>query len=304
MDSDGLEVYGPLRTIRQTHRFAAFEGKRDGKPVFIKQAVDPKFRERLLTEATGLVAMKEIDPLETLYRVPAVVELTSEYIVTEWASGYPMGEDFSAGKGEAIDAHLPYLAQLYAFIDQRSSGNTGVTRFNQPGKQSNVNKALEALEKLDFRAHIDGPLIEQTVQYITRVLPKTETRFTNGDLQPGNLMIDGKGVPILVDCETCSWLWPRHYNIVNFICNYGSRYPTLARNFRDMFREYCEQSGVTTEESIDAFNVSAAARCLQIVQEQLTVYDDLNEKKSLDPSLKLYIEKMMGNIAAGEIFLK
>ena len=273
--------------------------------MFIKQAVDPKLRERLLTEATGLVAMREIDPLEMHYRVPGVIELTSEYIVTEWASGRPMEEDFAAGKGEAIRAHLPYLAQLYAYMDQRSSGSTGITRFNQPGKQSNIDKALEALEKLDFRAHVDGHLVEQMVKYVKRVLPGTVTCFTNGDLQPGNLMIDGTGVPTVIDCETCSWLWPRHYNIVNFICNYGSRYPTLAHDLRDMFTEYCEHVGVVAEESIDAFNVSAAMRSLQIVQEQLTIYEgDLTEKKTLDPAVRTYVEKIMSNIAAGELFIQ
>lgn len=298
-----MEKYGPLREIRATHRFLAFEGQLDNRKVFIKQAVDTRLRERLLAEAAGLMAMSEIDPLETQYQVPGLIELNPEYIVTEWASGYPMEEDFTQNRQAAIAAHLPYLAALYSFIDQRSGDGHGMTRFNRPGKKANVKVALDALHELDFERHIDKSLVEQTAVYITRVLPETATRYTNGDLQPGNLLIDGEGVPTVVDCETCSWLWPRHYNIVNFVFNYAAKYPALAHNLRDMFREYCEHIGVVAEESIDAFNVSAAARCLQMVQEQLTAYgSETTTEKTLDPAVRAYVEATMGRITSGKLF--
>jgi hypothetical protein len=295
--------YKPVRVIRSNHRFATFEGRINGQKVFIKRVVDPKLQERLLIEATGLVNMKQIDSRKSLYKVPKVIEITLKYIVTEWVNGHPMEDAFVSTNTKAVEMHLSYLVDLYTFIDQRSSGGVGITRFNQPDKVPSVEKVMKALDKLDFREQVDSYLIEKMVEYVTTTIPETETRFTNGDLQPGNLIVDDH-LPTVVDCEACSWLWPRHYNVVNFVFNYGAKYPDMSDKLKSMFYEYCSRLDINPEQSVRAFNISAAMRCLQIVEEQLTVHDvEVVDKKELTQEMRSYVEKVMSRIANNQLFV-
>ena len=297
MKEGRISRYGLLKEVRTNHRFATFQGVLDGGRVFIKQAVNPALQERLLLDAVGHITMRELDRLESVYRVPAIIEVSSDFIVTQWADGAPMQEDFRRGNERVMTNHLAYLLKVYLFIDQRSSGVKGVTRFNLPDEESGITRILDALKKRELHAAISTELVEQTTSYVNKKVNTLETRFTNGDLQPGNILVVSGSMPTLVDCETCSWLWPRHYNIVNFLVNYGIQHPWLMSEFEGMFSEYCRQLEIIPEKTLDAFNVSAAMRCLQMIEENFSDHGGISSQT------RAYIETIMERIVSDKLFI-
>jgi hypothetical protein len=300
-----LDTFSPLTEIGTTRRFATFKGTYENQPVFIKTAVDPTLKGDLVLEAVGLTNMKELDNFETLYKVPSIIAVSPDYIMTEWALGRPMKDDFESGNMEMVDTWLSYLVDLYVFIDGKSNGTLGATRFNRPDRKSNVEQALDNLESLNFRDYMDSVMIDRMAAYIPTIIPTTETRFTNGDLQPSNLLVSEEGVPTVVDCESCSWLWPRHYNIVNFIFNYGARYPEMIKKFKDMLHQYCMKLEIDPYASKDAFNISAAMRCLQMVEERLAAQSySQGQNNQFTPRIRTYIESSMARIATGNLFVE
>ena len=100
---------------------------------------------------------------------------------------------------DKIKQHLEYLTNLYAFIDSQESTGIGITRFNQLNQETGVERISKKLKEFTYSQGIDWELVAKISAYITRVLPKTETRFTHGDLQPGNIMLTDNGQTYLID---------------------------------------------------------------------------------------------------------
>lgn len=300
-----LSQYEPLTEIRTNLRFATYRGELEGEPVFIKVAASEKTRENLTAEAAGLMNMGELDPGARFYKTPHVIESTRDYIVTNWADGEPMGKDFHEGNQRVVE-HLGYLADLFAFVDSRTNGGSGINRFNRPGKKHGVDDILERLESVNYARHIDAGTMRAIAAYARGTADGVETRFTNGDLQPGNLLIDNSGKVTAVDCESCSWLWPRHYNIVNLIFNYGSSKDWLRPKFAGFFDDYCQKAAASVnQETIDTCNLSAAMRCLQIVYENLgNVLDEKPSGVRLTPRFKNYVETTAQRILSGQLFFE
>jgi aminoglycoside phosphotransferase (APT) family kinase protein len=205
--------YQPLREIRTNQRFSTFEGLLENKKIFVKIAIDAKLKERLSIEANGLKGMKQLDPNEALYHVPNVIELTNDYIATEWAEGKPMVNDFEGGDIAKIELDLKYLVRLYTHIDQVGNNKVDI----RDSIQKAVDKSLKNLDALKYQEYIDAELVKALVQYIRTHADAIEARTTHGDLQPGNVMVSDDNKPTIVDCETYRDSWPRHYNIVNFV---------------------------------------------------------------------------------------
>lgn len=280
------------KEIRTNHRFSTFEGLSDkGERVFIKTAVDPKLRERLDAEARGLEEFLSLDPNQTLFRVPRLIDLTGDRIVTTWAEGTPMAKDFEGHDETKIEQDVQYLTRLYAFVDQ----NTQVrSRMGDMGDRL-TDKHMTNLRKLQYDKHVDAILVTRIAEYIRAISPSTETRATNGDLQPGNILVADNAVPTLIDFETYRDSWPRHYNIVNFIFNYGANYPKLSGKFRDMLVEYEQATNVSPGDDIASFNISAAIRSLQMIEERIP-------GGAMSLEVKNYIETSMRNILSGRLF--
>jgi len=285
------DSYQPLTEIRTNKRFSTFEGRRNGERVFIKYPVSDELKGRLVDEAAGLQAMRQLDPNESLYRVPSVIELTDTYIVTEWAEGKLMEEDFKVFNTEAIERHLEYLIRLYAFVDQAAaSGVASVEATN-----TTIDKTLARLSSLNFESYVDEKLVQQIAEYIRTQTPHIETKATNGDLQPGNIFVSEGAPPTVVDCESYRDIWPRHYNIINFVFNYGAAYPGLQSALRVMLESYAEKAGVVLKDSTDTFNISAATRTLQMLEERLS-------GEGLSDDAKRYITNAIRNILEGHLF--
>lgn len=284
--------YGSLKEVRINDRFATYSATVEKERVFIKVAVKAELRERLRAEAAGLMAMRELDLGQKFYRVPRVIDLTETYIVTEWATGHTMQSQ----------SHYSYLQKLYAMIDSRSKGETGITRYNQPHERSGVDIFLERMDKVDYTHYFDSKLVKSTADFIRTTLPVTETRFTNGDLQPGNLLVDDSTI-WLIDCETASWLWPRHYNIVNFMFNTASQNDMTIPALHKLFEGYCIDIGLNGIEHIPAFNVSAALRCFGQIIEHLSNQEINTHQPIISPSNQKYIQESMEKIVAGKLFL-
>lgn len=253
--------FGHLQRITNNHRFITYRGTHDSMPVFIKVAAEPRLRERFEIEAEGIRMLARMDPDSKLYRVPQLVELNSEYIATEWMDGVPMSAAFENGDTKRVRADIAYLVELFAFFDT-FPGAAGVTRFNQPGMQSGAGQAIEKLQDLHAEHVIDMELAQKVASYIESVAPATETRYQHGDLQPGNILATDNSVSTIVDFETCSPLWPRHYNIVNFVFNYQLKYSEYEDEIAQSFWTYCNKTKVNPADNVDAFNISAAMRGL------------------------------------------
>lgn len=285
------DKYQPSKEIRTNHRFSTFEGLFGDKKVFIKFAADPELKERLPLEANGLRAMRQLDPNEMLYHVPSVIELTDDYIATEWAEGTPMADDFKEKDSVKVEHDLSYLIRLYSFIDQ--TANTGVKMGDIANKA--VDKHLSNLKAFEYDKYIDEKLVDKLAEYIRANAELIETRTTNGDLQPGNIMVADGTKPTVIDCETYRDSWPRHYNIVNFVFNYGADYPELSDKLRNMLVEYGQVISVNPSDDVVSFNVSAAIRSLQIIEERLS-------DGNFNLGIKNYVETSMRNILGGRLF--
>ncbi len=280
------------REIRSNDRFAAFEGHIDGRQVFIKFAVAPETRKRLTAEAAGLDAMRALDPSESMYRVPHVIELTDTYVATEWAEGRPMKEDFDHLDLHTIESDIDYLVKLYTFIDRATTSTSDHSKINEQA----VEKHEAVLQRLHYEEFIDATLAVQTADYIRAQIPSIETRPTNGDLQPGNLMVSSGATPTVVDCESYATSWPRHYSIVNFVFNYAIEHPSTANTVHAAITRYCDILNIDPQRNVDAFNVSAAIRSLQIVEERLS-------GGTIAPDVKQYVEHAMQNIINHRLFI-
>ena len=285
------DKYQPLKEIQTNHRFSTFEGLLENKKVFIKFAVDPELKERLSIEANGLRSMRQLDPNEMLYHVPSVIELTDDYIVTEWAEGAPMADDFAQKNLVNVEYDLSYLVRLYSFIDQTVDTRVKMGDIIERA----VDKHITNLKTLEYEKYVDKKLIDRLVEYIRANTESIETRTTNGDLQPGNIMVAKNTKPTIIDCETYRDSWPRHYNIVNFVFNYGAEYPELLDKFRNMLDEYGQVINVNPSDDVVSFNFSAAMRSLQIIEERLSG-DNFNSE------IKDYVETSVLNILGGRLF--
>lgn len=295
-----LDKFKPLRQITGIHRFATYRGTSDGMPVFLKVPSDERLKERLKAEAEGLNELARRDKDETLYHVPKLIKITPGYAATEWVDGYPMSQDFEFGDQAKIKVDSDYLVRLYAFFDAFPGGR-GTTRFHLPDQKPQTVVALEKIVELGADKNIDMNLVKEVASYIENTLPATETRYTHGDLQPGNILLRRDGKPVIVDCETCSPLWPRHYNIVNFTFNYLKKYPHLHTTLSAAFWAYCDVAKVDATKNIDAFNVSAGMRALQMtVEKQL---DAQRENKTINSDDAAYVDAMMRKVVSNKLFI-
>lgn len=265
-----MDKFNPLSKIRTNHRYATYKGLLDEEPVFIKKVVDPELRDALAQEANGEEKMRSLDSQNRFYFTPKILEGGSDYLVTEWIDGHLMVDDFESGDKPKVQKHLEYLTQLYAFVDSQQPTGIGITRFNQPNQETGVERIFKELKEFTQGHGVDWGLVTKASEYITRALPKTETLFTHGDLQPGNIMLANDGKTYLIDFESCSDFWPRHYNIINFIINYGAKYPALRNDLDKMLENYCKMREIDCEKAKDAFGVSGAMRSLQMIYEWLS----------------------------------
>ena len=291
--------------MRENLRFATYKAKLNDTPVFIKISKQAKLHKALFDEAVGLKNMRELDTHEKLYRTPQLIEVAEGILVTSWEEGHLMVEEFNEGNAN-LETHLEILLALFVYIDSRSTGGIGANRFMQAGKPNGVEKVIGNLTKLNYDQYIESSTLLDLAEFLKPLLGSIETRFTHGDLQPGNILIETKRhVPTIIDCESCSWLWPRHYNIINFIFNYsiGHTHPDMMDRFHEMFSQYLLRLKLEKADVLQQVNVIAGMRALQSVYEHLGDYTDKREGKPLDNDYTRSILKVAKKIMANEFFL-
>lgn len=288
-----------IEPITANLRFETFRGLLDGQRVFIKTAVDPALGTAIQHEAAGLEAMRQLDPQETHYAVPEVLRVTDNTIVTSWIEGDAMTASLTARAA----SHMTTMLDLFVYLDRCSEEKRGSTRFNRPGQSNNIDKQMGRLKKLGYEAHIDSELVEKTATYARKVMGKIATKFTHGDLQPGNIILSSQGKLWLVDCESCDVLWPRHYNLVNLTFNIGAspEHP-LNPYLLSGFERYFERLSIRPEHITDQINFSAAMRILQRLVEELGGNTEPG-KDRLPDHLREYLTRCMHLISAGKLFL-
>jgi Phosphotransferase enzyme family len=291
--------------LRKNLRFAAYSGMYNGNKVFIKVAQADDLRQRLWREASGLTEMYELDPAEFHYKVPKVLYVAEDTLVTTWVKGDDMRQEL-LDKQEYLLRwdHLNKLIDLYSYMDGRTASSIGTTRTNQPGKQNGIDKSLERIRELKDKISIDSSLFYKIAVYAKSLQEIVENRFTHGDLHPGNILINRGEVPTLVDCESCSFLWPRHYNVVSFVFNYTLNHKRLLeKELNKVFFDYFGLVGVDPRDSVDQINFTASLRCLQCVYENLGNYTGEGlEEISKDKSD--FINKCMINILDRKLFIE
>ncbi len=262
----GLTILEP---IRENARFSTFKGTYQEKPVFVKVAADTDHQSGIWHEAAGLRDMKEIDIAEKHYRVPEVLYVNNDVIITSWADGELMMDKFTQGEPREINHYLSTLLDLFTYLDSRTTSVVGYTRQNRPGVKNRIDDILEKLDHVTYQSQIDPELVKGTGAFARRIVSRIESRFTHGDLQPGNLMVDEPvNIPTVIDCEHCSWLWPRHYSPVNFVFNYSIKeFPWLRRYLPKFLNDYLSSARIKPEDAVAQLNFSAAMRSLQSIYE-------------------------------------
>lgn len=126
-----------------------------------------------------------------------------------------------------------------------------------------------------WQKYFDPGLISEIEEYIRRFAPVTET-----------IRCEGVGHELKNDR-------PRHYDLIDFVCEYGADYPGIRAELAQMLEQYFEQLGFDPKEAINQINVAAAMKCLLMII----------EKPELKNTQKQYLEKAMTNIQSGELFL-
>lgn len=281
-------------------RYSVSSGVLDGRPVFIKTAIDPALKAGIANEAAGLKAMRTLDPMQTHYSTPQVLCLTDDTIVTTWADGELMIKKLDQ---LTVTQYHHTLIELFLFLDGASPGSVGITRYNRPNEENNVEKTMKQLEGLHYEKHIDHNLVEKTAHYALSHMTTIETRFTHGDLQPNNIIVTPKNQLWVIDCESCDKLWPRHYNLVNFVFNYGVHSDLWRkRSLMSAFDTYFAKLGINPHTIIDQINFSAAMRCLQRINEELGDHTEVG-KGILPVHLHDYLVANMKLITEGQLFV-
>lgn len=282
--------------IRENLRYKTYSGYIDNQRVFIKKIVDPKLKNTVFREIGGLISMYELDPSEKYYQVPQFISFTDDTLMTTWIDGYNMSERFK----EETEKYVQVLFKLYKYLDSRTSSGRGFTRFNHPRKPSNIDRTLERLEGIGIEKHIDKNIILELGDYLNKSVSEVETRFTHGDLQPGNIIITQKEVPAIIDCEACSWLYPRHYNIVNFVFNYCMSYED--KKYLKYLDEYFKYTEMEIDETVKSLvNFTAGLRSLHILDEILIGNTNEGQDNISEKKIELLI-KMADNILNNRVF--
>lgn len=290
--------------IAKNLRFAAYQGLLKDEKVFIKTALQEDLHQSIWKEAAGLTIMYELDPEARFYRVPKVLYISGDTLITSWAEGHPALEYFESKNLEAVSKHINFLLELYAYLDSKTTSSVGVTRVNQPGKQNGIEKALERIGEIGQKNPIDMKLFREVGAYAKGLETIVENRFTHGDLQAGNVLVNGNDVPTIVDCEGCSFLWPRHYNIVNLVFNYTLNHGEwLGEDLEAAFWKYFEVVGIDPKDAAYQINFSASLRCLQSISEQLMGHST-EGLDALPKHIEDFIVKAMKNIVEGKLFLE
>lgn len=287
------------KLIRKNLRYAAYSGTYNGQKVFIKTAVDPKLHAGIQSEAIGLERMASLDPDQRHYSVPAVLDVSEGGIVTSWADGPLMQDVYKRHHAQ----HSATLIDLYSYLDSKSVSQIGTTRFNRPDQENRITKTMKRLEALEYGKHIDRGLVEATAKFAMNAASTIETRFTHGDLHPGNIIVTSNR-PWIIDCESCDDLWPRHYNIVNFVFNYGMPPSSWMReHLADCFKGYFFKIQIDPAEHMTQINFSAAVRCLQSLVEILGGNTEAG-KECLEDFQHYYLTNTMQRIVDGELFVE
>ncbi len=269
--------------IKNGLHFESSSGIYDGKKVFIKTAITRDQNQRIQKEAAGLQAMFELDPTSLYYQTPEILYTSSNTIITSWVEGTLMVDHLVPATVEVMWAKL---RELYHYIDSRTTSGKGITRMNQPRKRNNIDFVMQQLVSLNYDKFIDTTIVESIADYIHTNMDSVETRFTHGDLQPSNILITPTEQLAIIDCESCSWLWPRHYNIVNFTYNYLLKdLPDIAVTLIANLYKYFNEADIDISEHIRQINFSAAVRSIQILLESLATNSksgtpDIPEKTS------------------------
>lgn len=268
-----------LNLLSENDAGRCYSARRKGEEqeqVFVKELKGSALAShiRLQDYLFGLRAMYELDPAQTRYKIPQVIDLASRSLVLAWADGEPMAKSFERNPETALETYGAKLFDLFAYIDSKTTSNKGVTRYNRPNKPTKLDGMVDKLKATNYAEHIDVALIDRLIAYLKENLPEVETRFTYGNLQPGKIFVDATTNPetwTLIDCETCSFLWPRHYSAVNFVFNYTHKYPQLSGRLSQLLLEYLRKLQLDPQqpEAIRQINVSAALRCIGLLIEQL-----------------------------------
>ena len=282
--------------IRKNLRYETYSGNIDNQKVFVKKLVNPNLRNSLLREISGLISMYELDPEEKIYQVPKLISFENDTLITTWVDGLLMLEKFNEG---VVEESVLTLFNLYKYLDSCTTSGIGITRFNKPDKPSNIQVTLERLKSVDIGKYIDEDLILKLGKLLDTNLPKIETRFTHGDLQPGNIIEGSDNKPVIIDCEACSWLYPRHYNIVNFIFNYCMKYEDSS--YLEYLNRYFEYIGMNIEENIDLVNFTAGLRVLHSFDEILLGNTEVAKEHISSLKMDLF-KKITQNILDEKLF--
>jgi predicted Ser/Thr protein kinase len=295
-----IEAITHKKLIRENLRYATFSGIYNGEKVFIKTATGSEQKDGVKSEVDGLKAMRALDPTQTHYLTPKLLHLSEDTIVTTWADGELMAKGLNQYTAEPS---FKRLANLYHFIDKSSVGGIGTTRFNRPGQDNGVEKTMLRLRELEYQKHIDRQLVARTAEYALSVVSTIQTRFTHGDLQPGNIIISPNDNLWVIDCESCDQLWPRHYNLINFVFNYGAQPSNwLKDSLSKLFDHYFLLHAIDPNEILNQINFSAAMRCLQSINEQLGDHTEPG-KDALPSHIYSYLTASMKLITDGQLFV-
>jgi len=300
MNDPHLAPYEPLTLIRENKRYATYRGELHGQSVFIKAARQAELQPRLITEASGLLNLAQLDLHEQYYTVPQVIRVEENALITSWSEGVLMKDEFELGHPQ-FENHLSTLLNLFLYFDAQSSPTGEGNRYTVPGRENAVDSVLFKLRGHGFAEHIDAPLLESLADLVRPRLVGLDKRFAHGDLQPGNILIGGK-VPILIDGEACSWLWPRHYNAINFVVNYTHLSEQLEQRLNQFLTDYFAQLGLDLEAVREHINTIAGVRCLQMAWEELGGYLEDRPMPHIRPEIKDYVERTAQTILSERIF--
>ncbi len=281
------------KLIRKNLRFSTFFAKFGRRKVFVKKANTVKLIKRLYREISGMHILAELDPLKKFYDVPKIIQLDNNTLITTWIEGTPLLDYLE--NHDFFSKYIPKLIRIYGFIDERSPSSKGITILNNPKSKPMIDRLLEKISLTKAATLLNKKKILLIANYAKKHLSSLEAKFAHGDLQPANVLIDKKGNFNIIDCESCSFLWPRHYEIVNFVFNYSYIHPDKAIFLKNCIKDYIKNLQMPKEQILQQLNTIAAIRWLSIIVEQLTNHTEIAHE-TLAPEKLLQLNHIAENI--------
>ncbi len=291
--------------VRENQRFATYKALLQGKKVFVKQARTTRLQESIRAELWGLHSFAELARAQTLpFEIPRILFSGTDFLVTTWAPGNPMR---ITARSMTAREDIAVLADMFASIDSATRLSRYVPSnytMAGDGASDEAERVTNVLSTVPYGDYFDKRVVGKAIAKLRRDIAIPTARLTHADLTPQHILRTPGGRTTVIDYDSCSLLWPRFYDVVNYAYNAVVHDVESLALSTELLELYFEQIGESVDRHRRSLNVVAAARGLYSIYEHLSAPDEgHNTTDSLTDERVEFIEQSLSLISRGRFFL-